>query len=165
MELYLLITGVVTLVGVICILVYLEKGSRATAARFKKEREDAQLQLQSLAAIHSLIESSQRQTNAFLSALQSVQEQTAFSLETQEANSAKRAQDATAAQDKKIHELKEKIDELSKSLNNINQNIKAGLEAVVKAECDTAKDLKQAIGDSTKQTQALRQSLEESVKF
>ncbi len=165
MELYLLITGVVTFVAVICIAIYLEKNARANAERFKKEREDAQLNLQSLVAIHSLIESTQGKTNSILSALQAALEKSNSLLGSQEVNAAKRADDEQAAQGKKLQNLAEKADQLATQLKNLEASIKTGLATVCETEEASAGKLRQALGETTKQIQALKQSLEESIKF
>src|SRR5581483_42888 len=155
MEAYLLITGVVTLIGVICIIIYLEKGSRATLARFNKEREDSQQLLQTLVAVHGLI----TETNGLLNKLHDSQSQ------------------QTNENLTRLDELKSQISAQLEKLNtSLTTTLKSGVEQICQSQNEqgqslrktlrtAAKDIESKVEGTTKEVQALKSSLEESVKF
>ena len=144
MEIYLLITGIVTFIGVVCVVVYLEKTSRASAERFKKEREDNQLELQSLAAIYSMIE----QTNGLLNKLDAAQQE-----QTSQMVSRLDALNSTT---------KHGIDELCRTQIEQGRILQITLQETSQA---TTKQIEAKLQETGKHIQALKTSLEESVKF
>lgn len=140
MEIYLLISSVVTLIGVICIIVFLEKHSRTCLARFNKEREDTQQLLQTLAAIYASIE----QTNVLLNKLDVSQKEG--------------SNEILARLDALNENAKSGVEKICRTQYEQVQNLQKTIQ-------ETTKQIEAKLQENTKQVQTLKTSLEESVKF